>query len=489
MLMIELFIVLGIAFDLLLLGTLFWKFRLIIAFFTSGLHLSTIALLLLEPTQGLTFFIILLLGFRLINNARIFYDRLHHDHLHALSKRTFLIFAALQLTLLISAPWLASMEFPWLESIAAVQLVTALAILAFVVNSVVQTKFHQPTKHFTDAELPSLTVAIPARNETDDLAACIDTVLSSNYPKLEILVLDDCSQDKTPKVIKQYAHAGVRFIQGKPPTNDWLAKNWAYQQLLDAASGQYILFSGVDVRMSPQYLRNLVSHMKIKRRRMISVLPTRLGGDVRNSFVQPMRYWAELALPRKLLNQPAVLSTNWIIQAKVLKSLGSFKSVKRSILPERYFARECVRHDAYSFIRADENLNVRTAKPLQHQLTTAYRLRYPQFHQRLESIFFYTVWLHAIFVLPYVLFFSGLFISMPSFVQLTSLITISIYTLTHAIILNISDPSNSLTSPFTFPFVVLTEIFLSIYSMLKYEFSDVMWKGRNVCAAVMGHDR
>jgi hypothetical protein len=35
------------------------------------------------------------------------------------------------------------------------------------------------------------------------------------------------------------------------------------------------------------------------------------------------------------------------------------------------------------------------------------------------------------------------------------------------------------------PFAALYDVVLLNYSMLKYEFSEVIWKGRNVCIPVM----
>ena len=61
------------------------------------------------------------------------------------------------------------------------------------------TKTLQATQHYADKDLPSISVLIPARNETEELHACLDALVASDYPKLEILVLDDCSQERQPQ--------------------------------------------------------------------------------------------------------------------------------------------------------------------------------------------------------------------------------------------------------------------------------------------------
>lgn len=477
------FLIISILFDALLSVKSFWHFRVVSAFVAAVCSLIGVSILLYDRVDVVGGLILLVVIFRIIAYARIFHNQLHHNHLYSVTVRSFIFLdiALVSVFLLSSVPF----TLATLEVLASLQLLTAFVLLGFIANSVHQTKYHPHEEYLSDKELPSITVAIPARNETDDLEACIESVLSSNYPKLEVIVLDDCSQGKKPaEIIKQHAHAGVRFLQGTQPPDDWLAKNYAYHQLTQEASGSYILFCGVDVRMSPSYLRILMNHMKLKKKRMISVLPLRLGSDIRSSFIQPMRYWWELALPRKFLNKPAVLSTCWVIDKKVLKRMGEFTAVKRSILPERYFARECVKHDTYSFIRADGELDIRTTKKPQSQIETAYRVRYPQFHNRLESILLYVLAIQVFLGLPYVLFIGSFVMAMP-LVQMLSGLTILSLTIGHAIIVTISQPANASVALINLPFVALSEATISVYSMIKYEFSAVIWKGRNVCIPIM----
>lgn len=475
----------SIAFDVLLSVRFFWNFRIVTIILSASLSLvaTSIAMVYLGMIGALV--LLLLILFRFIVFARVILNRLHKQHLLTSTKRSLLwlnssiiLFIGIQLTI-------DGIALSFIEAAALLQLSFAFAICAFVANSIIQTKYHSHHQYLSDKELPTVTVAIPARNETDDLRECIETVLSSDYPKLEVLVLDDCSQGKKPAdVIKQQAHAGVRFLQGTPPSDNWLAKNHAYQQLTDEATGSYIVFCGVDVRMSPSYLRNLITHMKHKKKRMMSVLPVRYQSHILSSFIQPMRYWWELALPRKLINRPAVLSTCWVIQKKVLKQLGSFHAVKKSIVPERYFARECVAHDSYSFIRANEHLDLRTLKQPEDQVHTAYRVRYPQFHSRIELVLLYIAFLGFFLIIPYALTLSAFIVSNTTLLVLSSL-TIGLLTFSHLMIMTISHPANNLVAFFNLPFVVLSEMTLTIYSMLQYEFGSVTWKGRNICIPVL----
>ncbi len=58
---------------------------------------------------------------------------------------------------------------------------------------------YRPMKSLSDADLPSVTVIVPAYNEGPDVAKSIESVARSNYPrhKLQIIAIDDGSKDDT----------------------------------------------------------------------------------------------------------------------------------------------------------------------------------------------------------------------------------------------------------------------------------------------------
>ena len=50
-----------------------------------------------------------------------------------------------------------------------------------------------------------VTVVVPAHNEIDSIAECLDSVLSQDYGNLEILVIDAGSQDGTRELVSEKA--------------------------------------------------------------------------------------------------------------------------------------------------------------------------------------------------------------------------------------------------------------------------------------------
>jgi hypothetical protein len=66
-----------------------------------------------------------------------------------------------------------------------------------------------------------------------------------------------------------------------------------------------------------------------------------------------------------------------------------------------------------------------------------------------------------------------------------AIMSIFLLEITHAEILKLSSRPYRRLMVLNFPIMVAVEIVLGLLSMFKYEFSEVDWKGRNICLPVM----
>lgn len=452
---------------------------------------SSLGLLVVWPVAA-TCFLVYFSLYRIVNLLRVYRSRPQADYLFNISLRTSAWLIALQLFVLLlylfgirfNLGWLG-----WLYLIALLQLAAATVLFYSSLRHLRTTTPPTPESAVKEADLPSLTVAIPARNETDDLEECLDSLARSTYPKLEIVVLDDCSQNKrTSDIIRSYAQAGVRFIAGEVPPEQWLAKNYAYKKLAQEANGEIILFCGVDVRFEPYSLKRLVTTMLDKGKDMLSVMPLNELTD--NSslapvLLQPSRYAWELALPRRFLQRPPVLSTCWLIKASALEDTGGFEAVSRKIIPESYFARYTASHsDSYSFLRSGRILGVTSHKAFNEQRATTIRTRYPQLHKRPELVGLTSLAQFTTLVWP----IAALIIALATRNGLLAGISAIGYALVVAMHSNIVTATYGRflrSSLGILPIAALYDLGMLNYSMYRYEFSEVLWKGRNVCIPVM----
>lgn len=227
-------------------------------------------------------------------------------------------------------------------------------------------------------ELPSVSVCISARNETNAMTECLESVIASRYPKLEIIVLDDASRDNTSFLIKSFAHAGVRFVQGAPLPDGWLGKNYAYETLSREASGSYVLYMDVDTKIAPDTIGQLVAYVHQNSLRMVSVMPMRMDGRRSSIVFSSLRYFWEVIFHTP--EHPAAASAAWMIHRNTLQNeLGGFSPVSEIVRPEARLAEALIPTDAYRFVMSTPLLGVRFEKKWRSQCETAKRLLLPKF--------------------------------------------------------------------------------------------------------------
>ena len=102
-----------------------------------------------------------------------------------------------------------------------------------------------------------VSIIIPVRNRPDDIEGCLQSLEELNYPddKLEIIVVDDASTDRTPDVVGCYP---VRLIRLKHHKQASYCRNLAARQ----ARGDVLAFIDSDCLADPAWLRELVPAFK-----------------------------------------------------------------------------------------------------------------------------------------------------------------------------------------------------------------------------------
>ncbi|HTT54061.1 MAG TPA: glycosyltransferase family 2 protein [Streptosporangiaceae bacterium] len=101
----------------------------------------------------------------------------------------------------------------------------------------------------------TVSVLIPARDEAARIGPCI-AAARADPGVSEVIVIDDESADQTAAVA---ARAGARVITGQPLPAGWVGKQWALQQGLDTAHGDFVLTLDADTRPRPGLAAGLVA--------------------------------------------------------------------------------------------------------------------------------------------------------------------------------------------------------------------------------------
>lgn len=101
---------------------------------------------------------------------------------------------------------------------------------------------------------PLVSLIIPAYNAEAFLARCLRSALSQDYPKVEIIVVDDGSTDSTPEIVASFSKQTNLLswrIQNSGPSS---ARNYG----MNKATGEFICFLDADDYLEAGYVSQLV---------------------------------------------------------------------------------------------------------------------------------------------------------------------------------------------------------------------------------------
>ena len=123
---------------------------------------------------------------------------------------------------------------------------------------------YQETRELRSPDpLPRATVVVPARNEEQHLERCLRALAQQDYPRdlLEIVVVDDRSEDATPEIIARYVarEPTFRTLRVKDVTPGVAPKKNALDQGIRAASGEIILTTDADCEPPPTWVSRMVA--------------------------------------------------------------------------------------------------------------------------------------------------------------------------------------------------------------------------------------
>lgn len=171
---------------------------------------------------------------------------------------------------------------------------------------------------------PRVSVIVPARNEAKHIAQCIASILASNYPNLEVVVVDDHSTDGTAALARAavdraamaraaMARAAVdhtasdhtapdhtapdhspaadqrrlTIITPPPLPAGWLGKQWACHHGALGATGDILLFTDADVRHAPDLHTRIVNTIERENADLVSVAGRQ----------EALTFWERIAQP------------------------------------------------------------------------------------------------------------------------------------------------------------------------------------------------
>ncbi|MBK0383744.1 glycosyltransferase family 2 protein [Pedobacter sp. SD-b] len=218
-----------------------------------------------------------------------------------------------------------------------------------------------------------VSVLIPARNEAENILPLLSSLKNQDYFNIEVIVLDDHSEDDTHQTVTQFCQTDQRFkiIRGKPLTQGWLGKNYACHQLAQEAKGSFLLFLDADEVVKDGLINNSLYRMQIGQLSLLSLFTNQTTETLGEKSVVPLMHYLLLnLLPLrlvKLTNLPSLSAAsgqfmlfnaqdyhqnNWHqqVKAKVVEDIEIMKLVKLNKLKG-----EALLANGYIFCRMYKN--------------------------------------------------------------------------------------------------------------------------------------
>jgi chlorobactene glucosyltransferase len=201
-------------------------------------------------------------------------------------------------------------------------------------------------KYNNKKALPYVSVIVPARDEQDNIERCLISLMEQDYPKLEIIAVDDNSTDTTlikmkklqQKYQKQKNCPILNIIELKSKPYDWTGKTWASENGYLASHNDILLFVDADCYYEKNCLLSAITYMINEEIDVLTGYP----------FFELKDFWSKISMPLwKLMsitfgknacnvNNPRskvayLMGCFFLIKRNVFENVGTFRSVKNAI--------------------------------------------------------------------------------------------------------------------------------------------------------------
>jgi len=212
------------------------------------------------------------------------------------------------------------------------------------VHTLVNLRFWRRAAAPTEPVSERVSVLLPARDEADEIAGCLRSVLAQTMlDDVEVLVLDDASSDGTGHLARTTAAGDTRVqvLSGTGPPPGWLGKAAACERLAAAASGSVLVFVDADVRLEPGAVAAAVTLARRAGLDLVSPYPRQIAGSAAERLVQPLLQWSFLTtLPLRAAETSSRASLSaangqfLVVDADAYRRAGGHAGIRTEVLDD-----------------------------------------------------------------------------------------------------------------------------------------------------------
>jgi chlorobactene glucosyltransferase len=204
-------------------------------------------------------------------------------------------------------------------------------------------------------DLPALSIIVPARNEERQIETCVRSLLGQRYPDFEVIVVDDCSTDRTQEVLRALGveNLKLRIVRGARLPRGWVGKPWALAQGARVARGSWLLFTDADTVHQPLAAASAVTYARETQTAALSLLTQQEFVTLGERMLLPSVLWiiAFAVGSLRAINDPrrtdaAIFNGQFVLfERRAYEQLGGHAAVADCIAEDYELAR-LVKRDA-----------------------------------------------------------------------------------------------------------------------------------------------
>ena len=332
-----------------------------------------------------------------------------------------------------------------------------------------------------------VSVLIPARNEEVNIKRCLYSLIDQSYKNLEIIVLDDDSDDQTYNIVKDISKnfSSIKLIKGERKLNGWTGKNWACHQLSKFAKGDFLLFIDADTKLQKNTISETVSEMNNNDVDLISLFPNRITNTAIDKIISVTIGWFIFScLPIIFSNRNPMFSSAFgqflLFRKGAYFSIGGHESIRDKILDDFELGRLITKR-GYNLNVFDgtERISTFSYSTEKEALEGLSKSIFPFFNNRLIPflillILFLSMGLMPIFIMMGEFFGSKLTKSK----EMIAYFTWGLITLSWSI--SSYRSKQGIKYGILYPFVTTFTAIIGIFSIITFLTKSVSWKNRNI---------
>lgn len=324
-----------------------------------------------------------------------------------------------------------------------------------------------------------VSILIPARNEEYNIENCLKHVADQSYKNLEIIVLDDFSNDKTfSKAIKMSVNdERIKVIKGKKLPDGWMGKNWACMQLSRNSSGDYLIFVDADVTLEKDAIESTIFKMDNLKTDMLSVFPKQVMVTFGEKVTVAFLNWLLLSfLPlikvysSKRDFYTAANGQFMLWKRKVYFETGGHESVKNKVVEDIELSR-LLKKNGYKIITllGDDLVSCRMYRGFKEALSGFIKNFFPA--SRITSLRFISILFVLVFayIFPLIYMFDNIL-----YISIGGIITLQV------VLVSLLSRQNVLFNTLLFPLLLLVMFYIGLRSVYAVKSGNVFWKDRKL---------